>query len=158
MENIQIIRTDSGNPDFVKLVAFLDAELTIADGDDHEFYSGYNKIDQIRHVVLVKNGDQALGCGSIKEFEPGIMEIKRMYVLPDFRGRGLASMILANLESWARELSVHTCILETGKRQPEAIQLYKKNNYQQRPNYGQYEGIENSLCFEKRLDEDLQIS
>jgi len=79
------------------------------------------------------------------------MEVKRMYVLPQHRGKGLATRILTGLESWAKELSYQKCILETGKRQPEAIALYTKNGYIVIPNYGQYKGIENSVCFEKVL-------
>jgi len=55
------------------------------------------------------------------------------------------------LESWASELNFKYCVLETGKRQPEAIALYKKNGYQIIPNYGQYHGIENSICFQKTV-------
>ena len=79
------------------------------------------------------------------------MEVKRMYTLPEFRGQGYAAKILLELENWAKELGYKSCVLETGKRQPEAIQLYKKNGYRIIPNYGQYKGIKNSICFEKIL-------
>ena len=79
------------------------------------------------------------------------MEIKRMYTSPGSRGTGIATKILTELEVWATELSYERCVLETGKRQPEAIRLYTKSGYQQIPNYGQYVGIENSICFEKEL-------
>ena len=79
------------------------------------------------------------------------MEVKRMYTLPEYRGKGLAAMVLSDLEKWASELAYKRCVLETGKRQPEAIKLYEKNGYQVTPNYGQYIGIENSVCFEKPL-------
>ena len=81
------------------------------------------------------------------------MEIKRMYTSPEFRGKGAATRILRELENWAAELSCKKCILETGKRQPEAIRLYQRNGYLPIPNYGQYAGIENSVCFEKQLDQ-----
>jgi GNAT superfamily N-acetyltransferase len=74
-----------------------------------------------------------------------------MYTLPGKRGRGIASRILNELEKWAAELSYNKCILETGNRQPEAIMLYQKNGYNRIPNYGQYQGIENSVCFEKEI-------
>ena len=74
-----------------------------------------------------------------------------MFVLPEFRNKGLASMVLSALENWAKELGYQTCVLETGKKQPEAIALYEKAGYRQIPNYGQYAGIENSVCFEKKL-------
>lgn len=153
MYPLNLKRTNAKNPDFVYLVKYLDAELAIADGDDHAFYSQYNKIDTIRHVVLAYDHQKVAGCGALKEFSPGVAEIKRMYVNPETRGKGIASIILKELENWARELAFTKCILETGKRQPDAIQLYKKNGYALIPNYGQYKGVENSFCFEKILTE-----
>lgn len=144
-------RTNSDDPDFVALVRLLDADLAIRDGKEHAFYAQYNKIDKIKHVVLAYEDEKALGCGAIKEFEAGTMEVKRMYVLPEARNTGIASKVLTELEVWARELTYARCILETGLKQPEAISLYKKNGYQQILNYGQYAGVENSVCFEKVL-------
>ena len=74
-----------------------------------------------------------------------------MYVPPDKRGKGIASLILKELESWAKELDYAKCILETGEKQPEAISLYKKNNYLVIQNYGQYADVISSVCFEKAL-------
>jgi GNAT superfamily N-acetyltransferase len=148
---ITMKRTDSDDPDFIELVKYLDADLARRDGEEHSFYSQYNKIDKIRHVVVAHENDQPIGCGAIKEFAPGIMEVKRMYTNPDCRGKGIATRILSELEKWATELSCEKCILETGKRQEEAVALYQKNGYNLIPNYGQYAGIENSLCFEKKL-------
>lgn len=144
-------RTTSGDPDFIELVRQLDAYLTITDGDEHAFYDQYNKLHNIRHVVVAYAGDSAIGCGAIKELKEGVMEVKRMYTQPDWRGRGVASQLLKQLEQWAAELGYHTCMLETGKRQAEAIQLYLKNGYKVIANYGQYQGVENSVCFEKKL-------
>ncbi len=144
-------RTDSEDLDFVALVKLLDADLAIRDGEEHAFYAQYNKIDKIRHVVLAYENRKPVGCGAIKEFEPGTMEVKRMYMLPEGRNKGIASQVLAELESWAQELGYGRCILETGLKQPEAIGLYRKNGYQPIPNYGQYAGVENSVCFEKVL-------
>lgn len=74
-----------------------------------------------------------------------------MFTLPIGRGKGIASLILAELETWAVELGYSTCILETGFNQPEAIALYQKNGYNRIDNYGQYAGVETSLCFEKEV-------
>ena len=115
------------------------------------FYSQFNKIDKIKYVVLVYDNNIPTGCGAIKEFGKDVMEVKRMFVSPGKRNMGFATMILTELENWAGELSCTKCILETGKRQPDAIGLYKKNGYKPIPNYGQYEGVENSVCFEKEL-------
>lgn len=148
---ISLVRTTSENPDFQKLVSLLDRDLAIRDGDDHAFYDQFNKIDSIKHVIVAYQDEKPVGCGAIKSFEDGSMEVKRMYVLPEKRGLGIASKILAGLESWAMELGVNRLVLETGIQQPEAIALYTKSNYRRIENYGQYAGIENSLCFEKSL-------
>jgi putative acetyltransferase len=148
---IKTIRTDSDNRDFIGLVKFLDADLAERDGTDHAFYAQFNKIAKIKHVVVAYENGKPMGCGALKEYDPGTAEIKRMYTPPDRRGKGIASIVLAELEIWAKELSYTKCILETGKRQPEAIGLYKKNGYRSIPNFGQYIGIENSLCFEKEI-------
>lgn len=146
---IRLQRTNSDNPDFIALVRQLDAELAITDGKDHAFYAQFNKIDKIKHVVIAYEDDLAIGCGSIKEFSPEAVEVKRMFALPASRGKKIATTILRELETWAKEMSYKKCVLETGKRQPEAIAVYKKNGYGTIPNYGQYVGIENSVCFEK---------
>ncbi|HEX9510041.1 MAG TPA: GNAT family N-acetyltransferase [Puia sp.] len=148
---IKIIRTNSDNPDFIGLVKRLDADLAERDGNDHSFYSQFNKIDKIRYAVVAYENSKPIGCGAIKEYSPDSMEVKRMYTSPDSRGKGIASQVLAELERWAAELSYGKCVLETGKRQPEAIELYRKNGYKVIPNYGQYAGIENSVCFEKEM-------
>ncbi len=148
---MKITRTNASNPDFIKLVARLDAYLTITDGDEHDFYDQYNKLDNIKYVIVLYENEKPVGCGAIKEYKPGVMEVKRMYTDPDFRGKGIATKILTELENWARELSAHKCILETGHRQIEAVGLYKKNNYKIAENYGQYKDVENSICFEKIL-------
>jgi putative acetyltransferase len=147
---IKILRTNSDNLDFIELVKHLDADLAIRDGEDHLFYSQFNTLAKIKHVVLAYSGDVPVGCGAIKEYSPDSMEVKRMYVSPASRKKGIATMILGELENWAAELSYENCILETGKKQPEAIELYKKNGYTIIPNYGQYAGVENSVCFEKK--------
>jgi GNAT superfamily N-acetyltransferase len=148
---MSIVRTNSENQDFVMLVRQLDAYLAEKDGEEHAFYAQFNKIEAIRHVILVYEGEQAVGCGAIKQYADDTMEVKRMFVLPTHRGKGIASQILAELEKWAKELGFAKCILETGTRQTEAIALYERNQYQRTANYGQYAGVENSVCFEKML-------
>jgi len=146
---IKTIRTDSEDHDFIELITELDADLAIRDGNEHAFYAQFNKIDKIRYVVIAYENDHPVGCGAIKEYNPNTMEIKRMYTSPGHRGKGVATNILTELERWATQLSFRKCILETGIKQPEAIGLYQKAGYQLIPNYGQYMGIENSVCFEK---------
>ncbi len=148
---INIVRTNSDNPDFVQLVKLLDADLAKRDGEDHSFYAQFNKIDTLKYVVVAYENEIPRGCGAIKEYGTNTMEIKRMFVSPESRKKGIATRLLSSLEQWASELSCSKCVLETGKRQPEAIALYSKNGYTLIPNYGQYANAENSLCFEKEI-------
>ena len=148
---VRLIRTDSKNKDFIQLVAKLDADLGERDGEDHAFYHQFNSIDSLQNVVVAYLNGVPVGCGAIKKQDSSCMEVKRMYVPPKSRGMGLASKVLQELEKWTSELNYSSCVLETGKRQPEAIALYKKNGYQIIPNYGQYIGIENSICFKKNV-------
>jgi putative acetyltransferase len=129
----KLIRTNSDNADFRELVALLDADLAI------------------RHVVVAYEGETAVGCGAFKEYERGAAEIKRMFVRENVRGRGIAKLILGELEAWAKESDYTECVLETGLKQPEAIALYRKGGYEIIPNYGQYAGVENSVCMKKLI-------
>ena len=149
---IKVLRTNSKNKDFVALVSQLDALLVEFDGREHDFYDQFNKIDKIEHVVVAYFDEVPVACGSIKKYDKETMEVKRMFTRDEYRGKGIASVILADLEQWTKELGYSKCILETGKRLAEAMQLYQKSGYKQIPNYGQYVNMENSVCFEKRLD------
>jgi GNAT superfamily N-acetyltransferase len=144
-------RTSSDNPDFRELVRALDQDLALRDGADHSFYAQFNKIDHLQHTIVAYENETPVGCGAIKAFSADAMEVKRMFVPVGKRGQGVASAVLAALEKWAKELGYKKCVLETGKRQPEAIGLYKKNGYVLTSNYGQYIGVENSVCFEKTI-------
>ena len=148
---MKTLRATSENPDFQKLVKQLDAYLAVMDGEEHAFYHQYNKIDMLKNCIVIFDNDEAVTCGAIKEFDSKSMEVKRMFTLPEKRGKGLASKILTELETWTKELGYEKTFLETGKRQTEAIALYNKCGYKVIPNYGQYIGIDNSICFEKKL-------
>ena len=148
---LHLTRTTSENPDFRDLVQLLDKDLRTRDGDEHAFYAQFNKIDKINHVVVAYQNDEPVGCGAFKEFNQELVEIKRMFVLPAHRGQGVAQAVLGELEQWAQELHYVGYVLETGKKQPEAIRLYQKSHYTLIPNYGQYAGIDNSVCMQKEL-------
>jgi GNAT superfamily N-acetyltransferase len=148
---ITLKRTNSDDIDFINLVALLDKDLAIRDGEDHSFYNQFNKIDKIKHVVVFYEDDIAVGCGAFREKESDSVEIKRMYVHPDHRKKGIASQVLAELEKWAAEIKYPYTVLETGKKQPEAIALYQKSGYSIIPNYPPYENMDNSVCMKKTL-------
>ena len=149
---ITIKRTNSDNKHFQELVNQLNEDLFLRDGAEQKFYLQFNKIDLIKHAVVAYEKDKAVGCGAIKQFQNEAMEVKRMFVPISLRGKGIAKIILAELENWTKELGFTKCVLETGKRNPEAIGLYLKSGYKIIPNYGQYIGVENSVCFENLLN------
>jgi putative acetyltransferase len=132
---LRLIRTTSESPDFRTLVQLLDQDLAERDGAEHGFYAQYNTIALLRHAVVAYLDDQPAGCGAFKEFEPTAVEIKRMYVRPECRQQGVARAVLGELEKWAAELGYPA--------------LYERNSYALTPNYGQYVGVENSVCMRK---------
>jgi GNAT superfamily N-acetyltransferase len=146
---INLLRIDSDNADFRDLVALLDGDLAIQDGAEHSFYTQFNKIDKIKEVVVAYEDEKSVGCGAFKQFSADAAEIKRMFVLPENRGHGIAGKILTELEIWANELNFSECVLETGIKQPEAIKLYQKSGYERIPSYGLYLNVENSVCMKK---------
>ena len=148
---ITIKRTTSNNEDFGNLVTQLDAYLRILDGEDHAFYAQFNKTSLLKNAVICYENNTAVGIGAYKEFEPNVAEIKRMYTVPECRGKGIAKAILNELETWAKEENYTTSILETGFLQLDAIGLYQKLGYEITENFGQYVGVANSVCMKKNI-------
>ena len=147
---ISIKKTTSDNLDFNDLTRLFDDYLVIIDGEEKDFFAQYNQI-YLEHVIVYYENKMALGCGAFKEYEPKVAEIKRMFVLPEQRGKGIAVAILNELEDWAKAKGYHSCILETSIRLESAIALYKKSGYEVIPNYGQYIGVESSVCMKKMI-------
>ncbi len=147
----QIIRTNSDHVDFQKLVLELDKDLALRNGDSNDFFAQYNKIDLINNVVVAYEANKVVGCGAMKMYRDGVMEIKRMFVPKEYRGQGIAGNILNELQAWAKELGFEKCILETGDKMVEAIGLYQKSGFITIPNYGQYANVNSSICFEKAI-------
>lgn len=148
---MKLVQTNQTSKDFQQLVALLDAELAIRDGDDHDFYHQFNGIEALDHVVVAYSNNKAMGCGAFKVHNKQQIEIKRMYVLPAARKKGYAAAILSALETWATDIGFGEAILETGKAQVEALSFYPKQGYLVIPNFPPYIGIDNSVCFSKPL-------
>lgn len=94
---------------------------------------------------------QPVATGGLRRHAEGEVEIKRMYVVPEARGRGFSRQMLAALEARARELGANRVVLETGQRQPEAISLYESSGYARLPGFGHYACAPLSISFEKKL-------
>ena len=147
----QFLRTTSSHPDFRKMVVALDEDLYRRNGDTQKLYEQYNQIDKIKHAIVISVDGKPVGCGCFKRFDDNTVEIKRMFVLPEMRGKQLAAKLLQELEKWAIEEGFSKSVLETGRRQVEAIRLYTVAGYSLTKNYGQYIGMEDSICYRKDL-------
>lgn len=145
---MELIRTNSDNPDFKKLSALFDDYLVDIDGDEREFFAFHNNV-QLDNVLVVYENSEAVGCGAFKEFDENTAEIKRMFVHRNHRNKGIAKLVLNELELWTNDLGFTSFVLETSPKLTSAIDLYEKTGYQLIPNYGQYIGVENSICMKK---------
>lgn len=149
---ILIQATAADNPDFQQLVTLLDAELAITDGEDHDFYNQFNGTEKLSHIAVAYTEESTpVACGAIRPFDAVSVELKRMYVHPDFRGRGAAYQVLCYFEVLSKKIGYQRCILETGVRQLAAIKLYERNGFTRIPGYGPYAEVEGSICMEKKL-------
>jgi len=151
VDNITLKRTDSSNPDFRTLVAELDADLRLRNGDVMDIYDQHNVIEQIDTVVIAYVDHKPAACGCFKYYDEQAVEVKRMFVRPEARGRGLSRKVLTELEHWAAELGYTHTVLETGSKQVEALGLYPKAGYELIPKYGPYVNLPDSICFRKQL-------
>ncbi|HXP53068.1 MAG TPA: GNAT family N-acetyltransferase [Bacteroidia bacterium] len=134
------------------MIVELDQYLWDMDGPALQgYYKKLNVIEKNDTVIVAYLNGKPVGCGCFKPYDKTRAEIKRMYVKPEARGNRIGYGILHALEVWATELGYKSTVLETGHKQVEAIELYKKSGYAIIENYGPYAGIENSLCFEKKL-------
>ncbi len=133
------------------LTRLFDDYLGVIDGDEKDFFAQYNQI-YLEHVIVCYEDETALGCGAFKPLEGHTAEIKRMFVLPEHRGKGIATSVLHELENWAKQSGFTICILETSNQLKNAIALYQKSGYEVIPNYGQYVGVESSICMQKSLN------
>ena len=101
--------------------------------------------------LVARSSGDPVGCGGLRPIEPGLVEIKRMFVRPAERGQGFSKLILQALEDEARAIGAERVVLETGVAQPESIGLYERSGYRAIPCFGAYAGEPLSRCFERCL-------
>ena len=101
--------------------------------------------------MVARLGGQPIGCGALRRIDETTAEVKRMYVAPDGRRRGIARRILHALEELAAGFNYRTIRLQTGLEQPEAISLYESSGYHRIAAYGHHIGDPRSVCFEKSI-------
>lgn len=145
---VRLVECDS--PDFTVLVAALDAELE--DRYPGLTTDGPPPAQDLLVAFVAYSGDAAVGCGALRELEPGVGEIKRMFVLPEARRLGAARRMLEALEARGRELGYSAVRLGSAVRQPEALALYESCGYCRIPLFGEYDDDTLCVCYEKVLE------
>lgn len=165
-EGVAIAPEPWGSPDARRLIAALDADLDERYADDdadpanEPDHAMLNLLDAsvappLGAFLVARLDGGAVGCGALRPSptgEAGVAEVKRMYVAPAARRRGISRAILAALEVEALALGYRAVVLETGTRQAEAMALYESAGYSAIPNYGAYRTSTLSRCYRKALD------
>lgn len=149
--NLEIVKTDSKNSNFLKLIKLLDDDLNERYGELQKEFDKHNKLDYINDVIVIYKDAVPAACGGFKEYNVETIEIKRIFVAKESRRQGLSKLIIKELEELARKKGYKYAVLETGKKQFEAINLYRNAGYNGIQNYGPYAGNDNSICMKKAL-------
>jgi putative acetyltransferase len=147
---IEIAAEPFDSPESVSLREELAHELSERYGGDFE-PGAKPTADDVAVWVVAREGGRALGCGALRSLGEPVAEIKRMYVRPEARGRGIGALVLGVLEQQAVESGFRVMRLETGPLQPEAVRLYERAGYREIPCFGAYSAGVASRCFERRI-------
>ena len=147
----QLIRTDIHHPNFQEMVQLLDAELRSMYGDQQDDFDPHNKLKEDTRVLVIKSNDQTIGCGAFRPMDDNVAEVKRMFVHPEHRGKGLSKLILNELESWIKEQQYTYIKLETGSKNIAALSLYPATGYEPIEPFGPYQDLPDSFCFGKKI-------
>ncbi|MFC5528299.1 GNAT family N-acetyltransferase [Cohnella yongneupensis] len=149
---IQLKRVQTDDTDFATLIDLLDKDLWARYPDTQQFFHAFNIVKLDANAIVAYENGIPVGCGCYRETEDGhVVEVKRMFVKEEARGKGIAKKIVMELERWAHENGYSRAILETGTNQPEAIALYTKMGYKLIDRYAPYIDSEQSVCMGKEL-------
>ena len=155
--DLEVVKTDSKNADFIELIKLLDDDLGERYGELQKQYKKHNKVDYINDVVIIYIDKIPVACGGFREHDIDTIELKRIFVMKEHRGQGLSKLIINKLEELAKAKGYKYVLLETGIKQNEAINLYKSNGYHVIQNYEPYVGNVNSICMKKTLFDEHRL-
>ena len=151
-------RTDGKDEDFIENCRLLDMDLNRRVGKiiKRDKYEKYNQLDEIQEAIVVYEDDKVIGGGAIRRYDDENIELKRVFVRPEYQGRGIGSRLVSLLMEWAVELGYKRMLLETGELLAESCAVYKKLGFKVIPNYGPYKDMPESLCMAKEFDMQLK--
>lgn len=153
---MHILHTDGANADFLAFCAQLDEMLnTLAGGEANRAqYVPLNTVEKVRDAFVAYDGERPVGCAAFRRYGEGVAEIKRVFVMPAYRGRRLGRLLMETLEAEARRQGYAALILETGKPLVAAHAMYLNMGYAVTENYGVYAQADlyaDSVCMRKEL-------
>lgn len=149
---VRVVDTDKTHPDFIALVALLDAQLIDTYGADvMDGFHPHNTLDSIIHAVVVYCDDKPCACGGIKPFDGTSVEVKRIFVKPEYRRLGLGGSVMQRLEELAAADGYQRAVLETAPDMTAAQTLYCQCGFTRMANYPPYVNNPLSVCYEKHL-------
>ena len=157
MSEYNYVRCDGTNEDFIENCRLLDENLDRRVGRviKRDKYKKYNQLDQIHEAIMVYHEGEAVGGGAIRAYDEATMELKRVFVRPEYQGKGAGTALVSGLIEWARELGYQRMILETGELLAESCHVYRKLGFRKIPNYGAYVNMPESLCMGRELTDNI---
>ncbi|PUZ20694.1 Acetyltransferase (GNAT) family protein [Chitinophaga costaii] len=148
---ISMLSTDSQHADFQQLTSLMDKELSRRYPTLQGKYNTHNQIPAGTPVWIAYDDTMAVACGCFVPMDLGVAEIKRLFVIPGYRGLGIVAQLLDVIELKVLNAGFNSVVLETGVKQIEGIKMLHERGYQTIENYGPYAGCENSVCLGKEL-------
>ena len=156
--NLRIQYLTRPTPDFIALVALLDEELHSKNGELQETYDQYNTLNRISDFFIAYHDQIPVGIAAMKRYDDAAYEVKRVFVKKEYRGNGVAKLLMKKLEEKAAEQNIQSLILETSNILVAAVNLYRGLGYQVIENFGQYAGMPASVCLRKAIQAEPPLT
>ncbi|MBR2991885.1 MAG: GNAT family N-acetyltransferase [Clostridiales bacterium] len=153
MSELEFIWTDGNNEEFHQF--YLETEdyySSIVGGKkNREGFIPYNLSESISAVLLAYMDGVAVGCAGLKKYNDSDVEIKRVWVEPDYRSRHIATELMDRIEDKAREMGFKRAVLQTRPIMEDAVGLYEKRGYELIGNYPPFDKLEGAICMALHL-------
>lgn len=153
MNQIEYRWTNGENEDFKKFYLITEEYYSKLVGgiQNRSAFLPYNMSESVTDVVIAYYNDIAIGCAGLKKYSDTDVEIKRVWIEPDYRGNHIVTCLMEILENHAKKQGFQRIILQTRKQMSDALRLYSKCGYYQTDNYPPYDKLEGAICLAKDL-------
>lgn len=156
MSQIELRQVDFKNQEFIVLCGELDMFLNHAIGGEskREKYKKFNHLDTMDYVMVAYDKEYAVGCAALRKYSEKEIEVKRVFVREEYRGKNIGGLLLEHLIAWAKGSGFERMILETGEFLGSSVRLYARYGFEQIENYGAYKDMKESLCMGLNIGKD----